>query len=77
MFNLVYIFLNKIYIFQDVVFALLGFLLFLGFGSKLAHDVNYAGYFKPQKGLAAMSIITSLVYLVDLVFGLINLKNNS
>ena len=69
--------------------ALCGFLLFLGIGGKTAaYTHENADYWdsilisgtdldwKAQyAGLASMCILTSLVYLVDVVFSLINLKN--
>merc|ERR1711976_577471 len=61
---------------QDALLALLGFVLYLSIGAKTAAvtakvlngDSAYAG-------CASMCILTSLVYLVDFVFSLINLKN--
>ena len=70
----------KIIFNQDILFALCGFFFFLGFGAKSAADIVSADGIlmipsAASKGLASMSIITSVVYLVDLIFGIINLKN--
>ena len=63
--------------------ALCGFCLYLGIGAKTAaythqndhmledYDVKAA-----YAGLATMCILTSLVYLVDFVFSLVNLKKS-
>jgi len=48
----------------------------MGAGAKSAAVIAKAYYaVAAYKGTAAMMIITSVVYLVDFVFGLINLKN--
>ena len=63
--------------------------MFLGIGAKtIAYTVDmadtwdssvisgtYADLKAQYAGLASMCILTSLVYLVDVVFSLINLKN--
>ena len=70
-------------IFQDVVLALLGFVLYLSIGAKVAAVTAEGNPLSPvvlldakaaYAGCASMCILTSLVYLVDLVFSLINLK---
>ena len=68
------------YLFQDVLFALCGFFFFIGFGSKMCEFLTSLPYTPPEaaqtKGLAAMAIITSVVYLVDLAFGVMKLFKN-
>ena len=62
--------------------AICGFILYLSVGAKTAavtHENAESLELADQKaaygGLASMCILTSLVYLVDFVFSLINLKN--
>ena len=77
---------SKNVFFQDALLAICGFLLYLSVGAKTAavtHDTasqyDTISESWDQKaaygGLASMCILTSLVYLVDFVFSLINLKN--
>ena len=63
--------------------VLCGFGLYLGVGAKTAaythqndYELGVADVKAAFAGLAAMCILTSLVYLVDFVFSLVNLKNN-
>ncbi len=63
-------------LFQDVIFALCGFLFYLGGGAKLAaFCVDIGLCTAGAKGSASMMIITSILFLIDAVFALINLKN--
>ena len=63
--------------FQNTLFALCGFCLYLGVGSKIASVVNKLPGKQPdQAGLASMCILTSFVYLIDLVFCLKTLKDS-
>ena len=63
--------------------ALCGFCLYLGVGAKTAaythqndYELGVADVKTAFAGLAAMCILTSLVYLVDFVFSLVNLKKS-
>ena len=68
---------------QDSLMAFCGFGLYLGVGAKTAafthqndYDLGVADVKAAYAGLAAMCILTSLVYLVDFVFSLVNLKRS-
>ena len=63
--------------------VLCGFGLYLGVGAKTAAYTHQNDYIlegndvkTAYAGLAAMCILTSLVYLVDFVFSLVNLKKS-
>ena len=58
------------------MFALCGFCFYIGYGANGAAEIaNYSKFPDEAKALAAMCIITSVAYLVDFVYGIINLKN--
>ena len=59
------------------MFALCGFCFYIGYGANGAAEIaNYSNLVGDEaKALAAMCIITSVAYLVDFVYGIINLKN--
>ena len=68
---------------QDSLMAFCGFVLYLGVGAKTAaythqndHYLGFDDVKAAYAGLAAMCILTSLVYLVDFVFSLVNLKKS-
>ena len=68
---------------QDSLMAFCGFGLYLGVGAKTAaythqndYELGVADVKAAFAGLAAMCILTSLVYLVDFVFSLVNLKRS-
>merc|ERR1712062_930605 len=68
---------------QDTLMAFCGFGLYLGVGAKTAaythqneFELGVLDVKAAYAGLAAMCILTSLVYLVDFVFSLINLKKS-
>ena len=67
--------------FQDIVFALCGFFLFIGSGFSMIDsfgDLPLKTDDMPvSTALAAMAIITSLVYLADLAFGVMKLVKDS
>ena len=51
-------------------------MFYLGAGAKLAEAVTGTGSaYAAAKGTASMMIITSVLYLIDTVFGLVGLKN--
>jgi hypothetical protein len=52
-------------------------LFYLGVGAKLAAVIVSLqfGNYAPEKGLASMCIITSVLFLVDTVFAIIGIKN--
>ena len=70
------------------MFALCGFCFYIGYGSRIASTIEdvtlqkikialsgQSGNLHQIKAYAAMLIITSVAYLVDFVFGIINLNN--
>ena len=60
-----------------MLFALCGFLLYLGVGAKMASMVDKSLLKQPDHaGLASMCILTSIVYLIDLIFCLKTLKDS-
>ena len=68
---------------QDSLMAFCGFGLYLGVGAKTAafthqndYELGFADVKAAYAGLAAMCILTSLVYLVDFVFSSVNLKKS-
>ena len=65
---------------QDSLMAFCGFGLYLGVGAKTAAFTHQTDFIFEKKsayaGFAAMCILTSLVYLVDFVFSLVNLKKS-
>ena len=68
---------------QDTLMAFCGFGLYLGVGAKTAaythqneFELGVLDVKAAYAGLAAMCILTSLVYLVDFVFSLIKLKKS-
>ena len=66
--------IKYIYYIQEVLFALCGFCFYIGFGANGAANKPYP-FGDEQKALVAMCFIASLSFLVDFVFGIINLKN--
>ena len=62
---------------QNTLFALCGFCLYISIGSKIASWVHDSMAKHPDHaGLASMCILTSFVYLIDLVFCLKTLKDS-
>ena len=59
--------------------ALIGYAVFFGYGVNCTVDISSAKDHVPgaAKGLAAMCIITSLVYLADFIWGVIIFKKRA
>ena len=66
--------IKYIYYIQGVLFALCGFCFYIGFGANGAANKPYP-FGDEQKALVAICIMASISFLVDFVFGIINLKN--
>ena len=64
---------------QDIVYAFCGFFLFIGSGAKMIDNFGdvKTDDIPVSTALAAMAIITSLVYLADLALGVMKLVKDS